>query len=65
LLKVIKVDVTENSKANQKLMQYFKVVAPPTFIFYNAQGQELKELKLVGDLSAEEFLKTVSQIGLD
>ncbi|KTD74759.1 protein-disulfide reductase DsbD [Legionella waltersii] len=65
LLKVIKVDVTENSKANQKLMQHFKVVAPPTFVFYNAQGQELKELKLVGDLSAEEFLKTVSQIGLD
>lgn len=60
--KVIRVDVTENSAMNQAIMKHFKVIAPPTFIFFDAKGEERKDLKLVGESNAKEFLKILNQI---
>lgn len=59
---VIKIDVTENNAQTKALLNYFKIVAPPTFIFFDAQGQELDKLKLVGELSTSQFLKVLNQI---
>ncbi|TAL59855.1 MAG: protein-disulfide reductase DsbD [Legionella sp.] len=59
---VIKVDVTQNNAENQAILQHFNVVAPPTFIFYNSQGEKLKSLTQVGEISAKEFLTTLQQI---
>lgn len=59
---VIKVDVTANSANNKAILNYFGVVAPPTFVFFNAQGQQMDELKLVGERSVDEFLTTLNQI---
>lgn len=60
--RVIKVDVTANNANNKAILNYFEVVAPPTFVFFNAQGQQMDELKLVGERSADEFLGTLNQI---
>ncbi|KGP62695.1 thiol:disulfide interchange protein [Legionella norrlandica] len=62
---VIKIDVTANNKNDKELMQHFQVVAPPTFIFFNTQGEELNHLKRVGELNADEFMSTINNIGLD
>ncbi|HAT2048296.1 TPA: protein-disulfide reductase DsbD [Legionella pneumophila] len=59
---VIKVDVTANNKNDRALMQHFRVVAPPTFIFFNAQGIQLNNLKRVGELNADEFMQTIKNI---
>lgn len=63
--RVIKVDVTANTANDKAILNYFDVVAPPTFVFFNAQGQQLDELKLVGENSADEFLTTLNQIKLN
>lgn len=59
---VIKIDITQNNADNKALLNYFHVVAPPTFIFLDAQGNELSKLKLVGEISANKFLKTLKKI---
>lgn len=59
---VIKIDVTANSRENKALLDYFHVVAPPTFLFFDAQGNELTHLKLVGEVSTNKFLKTLKQV---
>lgn len=59
---VIKIDVTANNAEHKALLNYFHVVAPPTFIFLDAQGKELNNHKLVGEVSANKFLKTLNQI---
>lgn len=58
---VIKVDITTNNAATKAIMNAFQVIAPPTFIFYNAQGEQLSE-KLVGEYSAKEFAEHLDQI---
>ncbi|KTC82523.1 protein-disulfide reductase DsbD [Legionella cherrii] len=59
---VIKIDVTANTAEHKAILNYFHVVAPPTFIFFDEQGKELNQLKLVGEVSANKFLKIVQQI---
>ena len=60
--KVIKIDVTANDVNDKAVMNHFKVVAPPTFIFFDAQGKEIPNVKLVGENSAEQFLKLLKQV---
>ncbi len=59
---VIKIDVTANNAADKKILNHFKVVAPPTFIFFNAKGEQLKKLTLVGERSADDFLNILKQL---
>nr|HAT8712706.1 protein-disulfide reductase DsbD [Legionella jordanis] len=59
---VLKVDVTANDAQDKALLKQFAVVAPPTFIFFNKQGNEESSLRVVGEASASEFLQQLSQI---
>ncbi|WP_298628213.1 protein-disulfide reductase DsbD [uncultured Legionella sp.] len=59
---VIKIDVTANNAENKAIMKEFKVVAPPTFIFFNAQGQQLNDSNLVGERSAKDFLHSLNHV---
>lgn len=58
---VLKIDITANSQDTKALMQQFSVVAPPTFLFLNKEGQEQTDLSLVGEIEANEFLKQLHQ----
>lgn len=54
---VLKVDITANSKQNKALLSQFNVVAPPTFLFFNKNGDEQENLRLVGETPANKFLQ--------
>jgi len=58
----IQVDVTDNTEAHQKLSQKFGVFGPPTMLFFNANGQEQKAYRLVGDISAAEFVSHIDKL---
>jgi len=58
--RVIKVDITKNSDEQLKLLDTYHVVAPPTYIFLNANGQEVSASRLVGDVDAKTFLKSLT-----
>lgn len=62
---VIKIDVTANTADDKTILNYFDVVAPPTFVFFSAQGQQLDELKVVGESSADEMLSVLNKINLN
>jgi thiol:disulfide interchange protein DsbD len=53
---VIKADITKNNTETQSLSHKFGVIAPPTFVFINTQGQIMDKLQLVGDISMNELL---------
>jgi thiol:disulfide interchange protein DsbD len=59
---MIKVDVTQNNGETHALLKDFDVVAPPTFIFYNKNGQELKQLRLAGEVSAKTLMSTLQRM---
>lgn len=60
---VLKVDITGNKEQAKELLTQFKVIAPPTFLFLNKQGDEQAHLRLVGETSTPAFLKQLMQAG--
>jgi thiol:disulfide interchange protein DsbD len=57
---LLQADVTANSEADRALLKRFSLFGPPGIIFFDAQGREIRGLRVVGYQNAERFLKTLS-----
>ncbi len=55
----LQADVTANDDADQALLKRFKLIGPPGIVFYDVDGNELSNFRLVGFLPAEEFASHV------
>lgn len=56
---ILKADVTANNREEKALLEHYNVVAPPTFLFFDKEGKEIKPLRTVGEIEAESFLKKI------
>jgi thiol:disulfide interchange protein DsbD len=61
---LLKADVTANSAADRELLKRFQLFGPPGTIFFNRQGQEVAESRVVGFENAERFNQTLLRAGL-
>lgn len=52
---VLQADVTANDADDQELLQRFGVFGPPTIVFFDANGEQLKGFEVVGFMKAEDF----------
>ncbi|WP_438970751.1 protein-disulfide reductase DsbD [Methylophaga sp.] len=59
---LLKLDMTDNTDAHQEMLKALKVFGPPTMLFYNNQGEELRQQRLVGHINPEQMLQHLSQI---
>ena len=57
---LLQVDVTANNENDKALLKRFSLFGPPGVIFFDADGREIKGLRVIGYQSAERFLKTLS-----
>jgi thiol:disulfide interchange protein DsbD len=54
-------DMTENNSFDEALMRRFQVVAPPTILFFAADGSELEAERLIGEVTAEELIAHIKK----
>ncbi len=54
---LLRLDVTRQTTTNKILQNHLKIVGPPTLLFFNMEGKELKNYRLVGNVEFEHFLK--------
>jgi thiol:disulfide interchange protein DsbD len=59
---LLKLDMTDNTEAHQAMLKALKVFGPPTMLFYNADGEEWRDYRLVGHVSAEKLLEHLSSL---
>jgi thiol:disulfide interchange protein DsbD len=57
---LLQADVTEGSEADRALLKRFSLFGPPGIVFFDAEGREIKGLRVIGYQSAERFSKTLS-----
>ena len=57
---LLQVDVTANTAEHKALLKRFSLFGPPGIIFFDAQGREIKGLRVIGYQNAERFRKTLS-----
>jgi thiol:disulfide interchange protein DsbD len=59
---LLRADVTANDAVDKALEQQFHVVAPPTFLFFTADGQELTDARIVGQEESQIFANHLRNI---
>jgi len=52
---LLQADVTLNDDTDKALLKKFKLLGPPSMIFWNTRGEELPRMRLVGFVEAEKF----------
>ncbi|MEJ2174289.1 MAG: protein-disulfide reductase DsbD [bacterium] len=58
---LLQADVTDNNAQHKLLLKRFSLFGPPGIIFFDAQGREIKGLRVVGYQDSDRFLKTLAQ----
>jgi len=61
---LLQADVTANSEADQALLKRFGLYGPPGILFFDAQGKEMGDFRVIGYQNAAQFLKTLQNTGL-
>ena len=61
---LLQADVTANSEADKALLERFGLYGPPGILFFDAQGREQNDFRVVGYQDAAQFLATLQGVGL-
>lgn len=59
---LVRADISLQNPATKALMQHFQVFAPPTLVFFDSTGKEIKTTRLVGEVDASVLLKQLKRI---
>ena len=58
---LLQADVTANTEEHKALLKRFHLFGPPGIVFFDANGTEIKGLRVIGYQNAEAFLKTLAR----
>jgi thiol:disulfide interchange protein DsbD len=61
---LLKADVTANNDEDRALLKRFQLFGPPGTIFFDTQGREIADARIVGFQNSERFLQTLRTAGL-
>lgn len=58
---LIRADVTDTTPASMRILEHFQVFGPPAWIFMDAAGQEIREMRIVGEINEDQFISMLDQ----
>lgn len=61
---LLRVDVTANTAEDKAILKRFDLFGPPATLFFDAQGEEEQEARVVGDQDATQFVKSLRKAKL-
>lgn len=61
---LLKADVTANDDEDRALLKRFGLFGPPGILFFNSQGREQVERRVIGFQNSAQFLTSLEQAGL-
>ena len=60
---LLQADVTANTPEDRALLERFKLFGPPGLIFFDPQGRELSEARVIGFQAPQAFLRSLERAG--
>lgn len=60
--KLLQADVTENDAIDIKLKTDLAVLNPPTIVFFDANGNEIRQSRITGKVDSEKLLSVISNL---
>ncbi len=61
---LLQADVTPNDDKDRALYKHFGIIGPPSIMFFNREGKELKNFRIVGYQNAEQFTKHIQRTAI-
>ena len=61
-LNLVKFDITKSSEGSNEFLKDFKLFGPPVIMFFDKNGNEVRQSRIVGFVDSEEFIKKFNQI---
>ena len=58
---LLKVDMTAINEHDKALMQRYQLFGPPAMVFFNHEGKELADHRVIGYQNAEQFLESIKR----
>jgi thioredoxin:protein disulfide reductase len=59
---LIQVDVTANDEQDKAMLKRFKLFGPPAIVFFDKDGKELTNARVIGYQNADRFAKTLGSV---
>lgn len=59
---LIQVDITDYTEEHRALLKHFGLFGPPTLLFFDANGKEYSQYRLIGGTSAAELLDHLNKL---
>ncbi|HEX4869216.1 MAG TPA: protein-disulfide reductase DsbD [Moraxellaceae bacterium] len=63
-LRLVQADVTANNEDDRALLRRFNLMGPPSIVFFDKDGNEMAQARLVGEKDADGFLAHLDSYGL-
>ena len=55
-------DVTQNDAQDQRLQEHFNIFGPPAMLFFDQNGKEMPNFRVMGSVPKEDFLRHINFI---
>ena len=59
---LLQADITSNDDNAQAMLKRFGLFGPPSVLFFNHQGQEMRALRVMGSMDAEQFVEHIKPL---
>lgn len=59
--RLIRFDITESNAQQRALLDRYKLFGPPAIQFFHANGSELEEIRIVGEINASQFTERLDR----
>ena len=63
-MQVLRPDVTHNDATDKALLKHWGVMGPPTLILVGPDGAERRDLRVVGEIGADDFMNRLDAAGI-
>lgn len=63
-MQIVRPDVTHNDTTDKELLKHWGVMGPPTLILVGPDGTERRDLRVVGEINASDFLERLNTAGV-
>ena len=61
-LTLIKFDITDTNEDHSKYLQSMRIFGPPALFFYDTDGNEIEQARVVGYVESDSFLKILDYV---
>lgn len=61
-IKLLKLDLTQDSESKKALMKHLTILGPPTLLFFNRNGIEISKFRTTGNIEKNQFDVNVHEI---